>query len=83
MTSVFPLKKSRSDPNISKLADSLFYSFLRELLSLILYKGILFSNNYANLFAKILCIILKSKGLTYYFIQLLTHNYQFDYEPLN
>ncbi len=79
MTSVFPLKKSPSDPNISKLGDSLFYSFLRELLSLILYKGILFPNKYANLLAKIICIILKSKRLTYSFIRLLTHNYQFDY----
>lgn len=79
MTGVFPLKKSPSDPNISKLADSLFYSFLRELLSLILYKGILFHNKYANLLAKIICIILKSKRLTYSFIRLLTHNYQIDY----
>ena len=83
MTGVFPLKKSPSDPNISKLGDSLFYSFLRELLSLILYKGILFPNKYANLFAKILCIILKSNWLTLLFIRLLTHNYQFDYESLN
>ncbi len=80
MTGVFPLKKSPSDPNISKLGDSLFYSFLRELLSLILYKGILFPNKYANLFAKILCIILKSKWFTYSFIRLLTHNYQFGCE---
>mgnify|MGYP001471350240 CR=1 FL=1 len=80
MTGVFPLKKSSSDPNISKLGDSLFYSFLRELLSLILYKGILFPNKYANSFAKIICIILKSKGFTYSFIRLLTHNYQFGCE---
>ena len=82
MTGVFPLKKSLSDPNISKLADSLFYSFLRKILSLILYKGILFPNKYANSFAKIICIILKSKWLTYYFIRLFTHNYQFDYSQL-
>lgn len=73
MTGVFPLKKSPSDPNISKLGDSLFYSFLRELLSLILYKGILFPNKYANLFAKILCIILKSKELTHYIIRLFSY----------
>lgn len=83
MTGVFPLKKSSSDPNINKLGDSLFYSFLRELLSLILYKGILFPNKYANLFAKIICIILKSKWLTNYFIQLLTHNYLSYYSQLN
>ena len=65
MTGVFALKKSPSDPNISKLGDSLFYSFLREFLTLILYKRILLSNKYANSLAKIICIILKSKWLTY------------------
>lgn len=83
MTGVFPIKKSPSDPNISKLGDSLFYSFLREFLSLILYKGTLFSNKYANCLAKIICIILKSKRLTYYLIRLLIHNSPYDYSQLN
>lgn len=75
MSGIYLLKKSESDPNISKLYNSIFYSFIKEILSIILYKGILFPSPIANYTAKIICIILRSRWLIYSFIQLLIHNY--------
>ncbi len=79
MMRVYPLKKSNSDPNLSKLLKSIYYTFLRNFISLVLHKRILFPSPFANYLAKIFCIVIRSRWLTHSFyhsfIQLLDHNY--------
>ena len=64
MTGVYPLKKSKSDPNLSKLLVSIFYTLLKNSFSFLLHKGVLFPSPFANYLAKLFCILLRSIWLT-------------------
>ena len=65
MMGVYPLRKSNSDPNLPKLLKSIYYTFLRNFISLVLHKRILFPSPFANYLAKIICIIIRSRWLTH------------------